>query len=138
MISVIITTFNRAVRLKKAIQSVLNQSYTDFELIIVNDGSKDNTDDIVSSFKDPRIRYFKRQKNFGCDTRPKNEGIVISKGEYIAFLDDDNEYRPDHLAILYKEITKPNPISYINKQPTTFDVVYGDRWLIDDTKKIEP
>ena len=138
MISVIISTYQRPDRLKKAIQSVLNQTYPDFELIVVDDNSKDNTQDIVKSFKDPRISYLKRTKNAGTDARPKNEGIMASKGEYIAFLDDDNEFRPDHLMALYNELTKISPIPYVTKQITTIDVVYGDRWLTDETKRIKP
>jgi glycosyltransferase involved in cell wall biosynthesis len=138
MISVIISTFNRSGRLKKAIKSVLNQTYPDFELIIVDDNSKDDTQDVVKSFKDDRIIYLKRTKNSGTDAKPKNEGIMASKGEYIAFLDDDNEYRPDHLMALYKELTKVSPIPYVTKEITTLDVVYGDRWLTDETGRIKP
>jgi len=127
-ISVVISTFNRSDRLKKAIQSVLAQTFEDFELIIVDDASKDNTQAVIQSFKDPRIRYLRRKKNFGNDTRPKNEGIMASKGQYIAFLDDDNTYRLEHLAILYRKLTK-------NKH---LDVVYGDRWIIDETKVLKP
>jgi len=128
MISVIISTYKRPERLKRAIESVLNQTFKDFEVIIVDDNSKDNTEEVVKSFKDARIKYIKRTKNFGCDTRPKNEGILASKGEYIAFLDDDNTYRPDHLAILFNEMQKNSKT----------DVAYGDRWLNDETKRIAP
>lgn len=126
MISIITSTFNRSDRLKKAIKSVIAQTYPDWEMIIVDDNSKDNTQKVVESFKDTRIKYIKRKKNWGNDTRPKNEGIMASKGEYIALLDDDNEYRPDHLAILLKEM---------GRKP--WDVVYGDRWLVDETEKIK-
>jgi len=127
MISVVTSTFNRSKRLKKAIQSVIDQTYPDWEMVIVDDCSEDNTSKMVKSFKDDRLKYIKRKKNFGNDTKPKNEGIMASKGEYIALLDDDNLFRPDHLAILLKEM---------KKKP--WDVVYGDRWLIDETGKIEP
>jgi len=128
MISVILSTYNRADRLKKAIKSVLNQTYKDLELIIVDDNSKDNTKKVVNSFKDDRIKYIKRTKNFGNDTKPKNEGILASTGEYIAFLDDDNEFRPDHLIILLKKM----------KEDERFDIIYGDRWLTDETGRITP
>lgn len=128
MISVIISTYNRCNRLKKAITSVLKQTYDDFELIIVDDKSTDETEKTVLSFNSSKIKYICLKSNFGCDTRPKNKGIIKSKGEYIAFLDDDNIYRPDHLTILYREMTKSDK----------FDVVYGDRWLIDETKRISP
>ena len=138
MVSVILTTFNRSSRLKKAIQSVLNQTYPDFELIIVDDNSKDDTEKVVKSFKDPRISYIKRTKTSGTDAKPRNQGIMASKGEYIAFLDDDNTYRPDHLMALYNELTRVSPIPYATKEITTLDVVYGDRWLTDETGNIKP
>jgi len=127
-VSVIISTFNRSERLKKAIQSVLDQTFQDFEIIVVDDASKDSTEYAVKNFNDKRIKYIKRSKNFGNDTKPKNEGILASKGEYIAFLDSDNTYRKDHLQALYQAITSDSRT----------DVVYGDRWLIDETGKIKP
>lgn len=128
MISVVLTTYNRSKRLKKAIQSVLNQSLPGWELIVVDDHSKDDTEKVVRSFDDPRIKYIKKKKNFGCDTQPKNYGIIASRGEYIAFLDDDNEYRPDHLAVLLKAIESDEHIG----------VVYGDRWLRCESPKDDP
>lgn len=127
IVSVIISTHNRAERLKKAIQSVLDQSFQDFEIVVVDDASTDNTETIVKLFDDERIVYKKREHNFGNDTKPKNEGFVLSKGKYVCFLDDDNTYRKDHLLILFNEIEKGGN-----------DVVYGDRWIIDETGQITP
>lgn len=126
MISIVMSTHNRADRLSKAVDSVLNQTYPDWELVIVDDASTDNTEQMVKSYSDPRIVYIKRAKNWGNDTKPKNEGIMASKGEYVALLDDDNHYRPDHLSVL---------LNAIQKDPK-LDVVYGDRWLIDETHRI--
>lgn len=125
-ISVILNTHNgRKEYCKKAIQSVLNQSYEDFELVIVDDASKDGTDKMVSEFNDERIKYIHRNKNWGNDTRPKNDGIKASVGDYIALLDSDNTYRVDHLAIL---------LNAIQSDPS-LDLVYGDRWIVDDIAK---
>lgn len=121
MISVIITTHNRADKLKRAIDSVLAQTYKDWELIIVDDASTDGTEELVKSY--PQVNYIRRNKNFGCDTRPKNQGAKHSKGEYIAYLDDDNAFRPDHLQALINEFERDPKL----------DVVYGDRIVIDDT-----
>lgn len=126
MISVIISTYNRSEKLKKAIQSVLDQSYQDFEIIIVDDASTDNTEEVVKSFNDKRIKYKKRETNFGCDTKPKNEGFLLSDGEYINFLDDDNQFRKDHLYALVNELEKNQNVAG----------VYGDRWLIDERNEI--
>ena len=91
-VSIIIPTYNRANLLPRAINSVLNQTFKDFELIIVDDGSTDNTRKVVKEFeeKDSRIKYI-WQENFGGPAKPTNTGLKISKGKYIAFLDSDNE-----------------------------------------------
>ena len=97
-VSVIIPTYNRQKLLPKAIKSVLNQTFKNFELIIVDDGLTDNTKEIIKEFqkRDPRIKYI-WQENFGAPAGPKNTGIKNSKGEYIAFLDDDDEWLPEKL-----------------------------------------
>ena len=118
-ISVIVSTFNRRSKLKKTIKSVLCQSFKDFELIIVDDCSTDDTEKLVKTFNDDRIKYFKTRKNSGHDGLPKNLGINKAQGEYIAFLDDDDVYRKDALKILYKYIAHSGA-----------DLVYGD-YLID-------
>jgi glycosyltransferase involved in cell wall biosynthesis len=93
IISVIIPTYNRAHLLPRSIESVLNQTYKDFELIIVDDGSNDNTDEVVNKYikKDNRIKYIKFEKNKGGNVA-RNAGINHSRGEYIAFLDSDDEW----------------------------------------------
>jgi glycosyltransferase involved in cell wall biosynthesis len=95
VVSVIIPTYNRAHLLCRAMQSVLNQTYLDFELIIVDDGSTDNTDKIIKEFQehDKRIKYIRHEKNKG-GSAARNSGIKISRGEYIAFLDSDDEWLP--------------------------------------------
>jgi glycosyltransferase involved in cell wall biosynthesis len=95
-VSVIIPTYNRAHLIGRAIQSVLNQTYRDFELIIVDDGSTDNTEEVVGSFKDSRIKYIHHKENKG-GTAARNTGINDANGEYIAFLDSDDEWLPEKL-----------------------------------------
>ena len=94
--SVIIPTYNRAHFIKKAINTVLEQTYQDFEIVIVDDGSKDNTEEVVNGIKDDRIRYIKHEKNKG-EAGARNTGIKNSKGEYIAFLDTDVTWSRDKL-----------------------------------------
>jgi glycosyltransferase involved in cell wall biosynthesis len=89
-VSVIIPTYNREKLVREAIQSVLRQTYTDFELIVVDDGSTDNTKVVVDRFNDPRISYV-YQENRGVSAA-RNTGINISQAEYIAFLDSDDLY----------------------------------------------
>ena len=95
-VSVIIPTYNRAKLIGRAIQSVLNQSYRDFEIIVVDDGSTDNTEEVVKSFNDERIKYIRHRKNRG-GSAARNTGIKVAKGEYIGFLDDDDEWLPEKL-----------------------------------------
>jgi len=97
-VSIIIPTYNRAYLLPRTIKSVLNQTFKDFELIIVDDGSLDNTREVVEEFqkKDQRVKYI-WQENSGRPARPKNVGIKNAKGEYIAFLDSDDEWLPEKL-----------------------------------------
>ena len=92
-VSVIIPTYNRAHLVGRAIKSVLNQTYRDFEIIVVDDGSTDNTKDIIKEFqkKDKRIKYIPYEKNKG-GSAARNTGIKAAKGEYIAFLDSDDEW----------------------------------------------
>lgn len=118
MISVVMSTYKRPDKLIVAIESVIAQTYTDWELIIVHDGPVD----WGPKPADNRIRWFNLPENFGNDTRPKNRGILASQGELIAFLDDDNTWRPHHLAVLKAELDRHREI----------DLVYGDRWVIDD------
>lgn len=118
-ISVITTTHNRPEKLKEAMESVRNQSFTDWQMVVIDDHSTEDPKDIVDSFKDERIKYIRLESNFGNDTHPKNIGILASTSPYIAFLDDDCTYRPDHLQILINEMEKdPN-----------LDGVYGDRYV---------
>ncbi|MCO5231483.1 MAG: glycosyltransferase family 2 protein [Chitinophagales bacterium] len=95
--SVIIATYNRSHLLKRALISLLNQSFADWEAIIIDDGSVDKTKDVVKYFVDidSRFRYF-YQENKGVDVA-KNIGVSFSNGEWITFLDSDDEYLPMHL-----------------------------------------
>ena len=96
MVSVIIPTYNRAGTIKRAAKSVLSQTYSDIELIIVDDCSTDNTREIVGSIEDLRLKYVRLDKNSGaCVAR--NKGIELAKGEYIAFQDSDDEWYSDKL-----------------------------------------
>jgi len=92
-VSVIIPTYNRAHLVGRAIQSVLNQTYQDFEVIIVDDGSTDNTEEIIKEFQknNKRIRCIKHKQNVG-GSAARNTGIKASRGEYIAFLDSGDEW----------------------------------------------
>ncbi len=90
LVSVIIPTYNRSQSLKRAIKSVLAQTFQDYELIIVDDYSSDDTKIIVDDFKDKRIKYIQLSKNTGGALIPRIKGFIASSGKYIAPLDDDD------------------------------------------------
>ncbi len=96
LISVIIPTYNRADILPRAINSVLEQTYKNFELIIVDDASSDNTSQLIKSINDTRIKYIRHDKNSNGSVA-RNTGITNAKGEYIAFLDSDDEWKKEKL-----------------------------------------
>ena len=126
-VSVIIPTYNRAHLVGRAIQSVLNQTYQDFELIVVDDGSTDNTDEVIKEFqqKDNRIIYLKHDRNKG-GSAARNTGIKASKGEYIAFQDSDDEWLSDKL--------KKQVIVFFNLSPEV-GIIYTDMWRINKRKR---
>ncbi|HXF85238.1 MAG TPA: glycosyltransferase family 2 protein [Anaerolineales bacterium] len=97
-VSVIIPTYCGAAHLGEAIQSVLNQTWQDFELIVVNDASPDNTDEVMARFADPRIRYLRHETNRGVALARKT-GVMAARGEIIAHLDQDDLYHPDKLRL---------------------------------------
>ena len=106
LISVVIPTYNRPELLKKAIQSVINQTYKNFEIIIVDDSSIKNNEKIIKNFNKKNIIYIKNKTRKGGG-HSRNIGIKKAKGEYIAFLDDDDEWIPEKLEKQLKAYNTP-------------------------------
>lgn len=104
-VSVIIPTCNRANLVKRALHSVLEQTFRDFEVIVVDDASQDNTKEVVASFADERVKYIKHDKNRG-GSAARNSGIKAAKGKYIAFLDDDDEWMPTKIEKQVRKFTE--------------------------------
>ena len=96
LISIIMPTFQHGHCISRSIQSVLDQTYESWELIIIDNHSVDNTSDIVLSFKDSRIKYLKFPNN-GIIAASRNHGVLISKGDWIAFLDSDDWWEQSKL-----------------------------------------
>lgn len=90
LVSIIIPTYNRGKYIKKAIDSCLNQTYSNIEVIVVDDCSPDNTKEIVTSYEDKRVKYFRNDENSGAPYS-RNRGIELSNGEFVNFLDDDDK-----------------------------------------------
>lgn len=115
--SIILPTYNRAHLISTAIESVIAQSVTDWELIIIDDGSTDNTKEVVFSFKDSRILYG-HQENKGRSIA-RNAGLHNARGTWICFLDSDDWYLEDHLEA-FENGMKENPQTEIFKTGVTF------------------
>lgn len=106
MISIITPTYNRAHLLSRMLDSVVRQSYSNWELLIMDDGSTDNTIDIVEDYQDPRIKLI-RGKNTG-PAQKRNEGVMLARGEYIIFLDSDDEVKSHWLELLIEDLSQDN------------------------------
>ena len=122
-VSVIIPTYNRAELLPRAINSVLDQSYYDYEIVIIDDCSADNTGDVIAKFTDQRIRLIRHERNKG-QSAAINTGIANARGEYIAFLDDDDEWLPNKLE---------GQMAVFQSSPPEVALVYGWMDRIEDS-----
>lgn len=113
--SIILPTYDRAALLPRAIASILAQTDGDFELIVVDDGSRDATAAVVAGIPDPRIRYVRLPENRGLPAA-RNAGLAVACGAFLAFQDSDDEWMPDTLA-RHRRVLATRP---------DVDVVYGD------------
>lgn len=125
LVSVIIPTYNRAHLVERAINSVLNQTYQDFEIIVVDDCSNDDTEAVIKRFHDPRIRYIRHEKNQG-GSAARNTGIRAAHGEIIAFLDSDDEWMPEKLF---------EQVRVLREDPNC-DAVYTDIYFVHEDGKM--
>jgi glycosyltransferase involved in cell wall biosynthesis len=126
VVSVIIPTYNRSRLIARAVKSVLDQTYKNFELIIVDDASTDNTEEVVSSFNDKRIRYVRHEKNKG-EAAARNTGIKAARYDYIAYQDSDDEWLPEKLA---------KQMKLLQTAPSEVGVIYTGFWKIENHGRI--
>jgi glycosyltransferase involved in cell wall biosynthesis len=126
-VSVILPTFERAPLLATAIESVITQSFTDWELIVVDDGSSDNTFDVVNAFirEHDNIRYMKQRNRKAALAR--NAGIQASFGRYVTFLDSDDGYLPEHLESRYRLLESRPELELVSGGFS----LEGDPWVRD-------
>lgn len=117
IVSIIIPTYNRASDLKRALNSVLEQSFQEWEAIVVDNHSNDDTDNVVQSYNDERIRLFKIH-NHGIIAASRNAGIKNATGKYIAFLDSDDWWTVNKLSLSVDALEKG------------YDIVYHDLWMV--------
>lgn len=122
LVSVVLPTYNRAHFLGRAMQSLMDQTYQNWEAIVIDNHSSDNTNEIVEGFTDPRIKFLKIHNN-GVISASRNMGITAARGELIAFLDSDDWWEADKLE-------KQVPL-FNNKD---VGLVYGNFWIVNDRK----
>lgn len=107
LVSIIMPSYNTAAYIKESIESVIGQTYTNWELIIVDDCSGDDTDEVVAQFNDERIRYLKNEKNSGAAVS-RNRALKEARGRWIAFLDSDDLWYPQKLEKQIKFMKENN------------------------------
>jgi len=125
-VSVIIRSHNRRDTLPSAIQSVLKQTYKDFEIIVVDDASTDGSREFLSTFDDDKVHCIQHGENLG-PAAALNSGIEASRGEFIAFLDDDDEYVPDKIE---------RQLEILDSSPPEIGLVYTGIRLVNKAGKI--
>ncbi len=124
-ISVLMPVYNtRESDLRESIESILNQTYSDFELIIINDASTNNAEDVILSYKDKRIRYLKNEKNIKI-IATRNRLINEAKYEYVAFIDSDDWCTRDRLEKQAKYLDEHPEVGLLG---TYYKIMPGDRW----------
>ena len=119
LISIVIATYNRSNVLRYAIETVLFQSYKNWELIIVGDCCTDDTDEVIGSFQHDRIRFINLEKNIGEQSGPNNHGVSSANGSFIAFLNHDDLWFQNHLELLHKKFIEGN-----------YDLVYSPHYCM--------
>ncbi len=117
--TVVITTYNRSDIITEAILSVLEQSFTDFEILLIDDGSNDDTKETIGQINDNRFNYYYQENSERGAAR--NSGIRKAKGHYIVFLDSDDIMMPNHLALLHASIIKNPTIQIFASRYEFFD-----------------
>ena len=130
MVSVITPSYNSSVSIKQTIESVLSQTYTDWEMLIIDDCSTDNSVAIIKRYceRDVRIKYFKTEFASGSPCKPRNIGIINARGRYIAFLDSDDVWLPNKLEEQLKLFDDANTaIVYSNYEKISEEGERGQR-----------
>jgi glycosyltransferase involved in cell wall biosynthesis len=105
--SIVIPSYNRAHLIVETIHAILNQEFTDFELLIIDDASTDQTEQAIGQISDERIQYYKNEINLERSAS-RNKGIDLAKGKYICFCDSDDHWKSNHLQLLFEKINSEN------------------------------
>lgn len=127
----------------EAVESILNQTYTDFELVIVNDASPEDLDSIVDRYRDERIRYYRNEKNLGGSdlVAQWNKSLSYAKGDYVILASDDDVYSPDYLEMMDVMVQKYPEVNVFRPRVKRFDengkILQLDGYVNEYLSKIE-
>ncbi len=135
-ITVLMTSYNTGRYIKDAINSILSQTYQDFELIVINDGSTDNTDEIVTGIRDDRLRYIRSDKNQGIPFS-RNLGLDMARGKYIAIMDSDDIAPPYRLQDQYDYMESHPNVGVLSGDAFNFGVENRYRVAIQGNERIQ-
>lgn len=116
-VSIVIPTYKRPLKLKRAVQSVINQSYTNVEVLVIDDGASENDQAVIDSvggFKDERVFYYPNLRKKGANGA-RNTGILKSTGDYLSFLDDDDEFMPNKIEESIKTLEQAGAVCAISR-----------------------
>ncbi len=130
LVSIIMPTYNRAPIIREAIISIIRQTYQDWELYVIIDGSKDSTYSIVNLFANSRIKIIKFRERHGAGWA-RNRGLFRAKGEYVAFLDDDNIWHPEFLQTMVDNLENDPSCKVVHCDFTLNDLPAGSSELFD-------
>lgn len=111
-VTVVIATYNWSTVLPWSIGSVLRQSFTDFEVLVVGDGCTDDSEEVVTTIADPRVRWINLPLNHGHQYAPNNEGLARARGSIIAYLGHDDLWLPHHLELMVAAIETGNDVAH--------------------------
>jgi len=134
-VSIVMTAFNSEKYIKTAVSTILNQTYENFELLVVNDASKDNTLEILKSFNDSRLKILDSSRNSGT-YYSRNLGMFHSKGDYIAFVDSDDMTSPNRFTSIIDYMEKNKEVLHIETRYFRFYEETGDLWFRDWTRGV--
>mgnify|MGYP006086215599 CR=1 FL=1 len=136
VVSVIIPTYKRVEKLKRAIDSVLNQTFRNWEIIVIDNHSSDGTKELISSYNNPKIKIL-LIKNKGNIAKSRNLGIKKSKGKYLALLDSDDLWTPNKLQACIKTLSKETKIVYhdMYTQNNINQIIFRKSGMCRDLKK---
>lgn len=128
--SIVIPTYNRAERLKICLESLAKQTFTSFEVLVCDDGSTDNTNEVIKQFSDKLDLTYLWEPNFGGPAKPRNNGIDKAKGEWICFLDSDDWWYENKLKLVYEYSLKYPHIDVISHDLMLNDLKLVKRYLL--------